>query len=73
MLQISPFSFLLQDQIIKSMLSEKPEDRPEASAVKQSLEKFYDNLLPKIEDICLRTVWFLFSRRKYYHDQQNHN
>lgn len=56
MLHISPFSFLLQDQIIKSMLSEKPEDRPEASVVKQNLEKFYDNLLPKIEDICLRTV-----------------
>lgn len=56
MLQISPFSFLLQDQIIKSMLSKKPEDRPEASAVKQSLEKFYVNLLPKIEDMCLRTV-----------------
>lgn len=56
MLQISPFSFLLQDQIIKSMLSEKPEDRPEASAVKQDLEKFDHNLLPKTEDISLKTV-----------------
>lgn len=56
MLQISPFSFLLQDQIIKSMLSEKPEDRPEASAVKQDLEKFYVKLLPKTEDISLKTV-----------------
>lgn len=64
MLQISPFSFLLQDQIIKSMLSEKPEGRPEASAVKQDLEKFYDNPLPKTEDISLKTVWFFFSAQK---------
>lgn len=64
MLQISNFSFLLQDQMIKSMLSEKPEGRPEASAVKQDLEKLCDNLLPKTEDLSLKTVWFFFFAQK---------
>lgn len=48
--------FLLQDQIIKSMLRENPEDRPEASAVKQDLKKLCDNLLPKTEDLSVKTV-----------------
>lgn len=42
--------------MIKSMLSENPEGRPEASAVKQDLEKFCDNLLPKTEDLSSKTM-----------------
>lgn len=57
--------------MIKSMLTENPEERPEASAVKRDLEKFYDRLLPKIEDLSLKTIWF-FSLGKYYHEQQKH-
>uniref|UniRef100_A0A8C4IKR0 Interferon-induced, double-stranded RNA-activated protein kinase n=1 Tax=Dicentrarchus labrax TaxID=13489 RepID=A0A8C4IKR0_DICLA len=43
--------FLLQNQIIKSMLCENPEDRPEASKLKMDLEEYTRTLLMH-KDMC---------------------
>lgn len=42
--------------MIKSMLSENPEERPEASALWLDLKKLLDDLLSKNEDLSVKMI-----------------